>query len=117
MVFFYQCGYCVFPFPKATRYLDVIDSFQEYFQTTEEEAMELVPHITLNPSFNIDMLEFIEAESTSSSSILAHREIGSNSHDSEGHHFPEEHHDDGSDEINLVNSPLKRKNVNSRPNG
>ena len=25
---------------------------------TEEEAMELVPHITLNPSFNIDMLEF-----------------------------------------------------------
>lgn len=90
---------------------------EEYFQTTEEEAMELVPHITLNPSFNIDMLEFIEAESTSSSSILAHREIGSNSHDSEGHHFPEEHHDDGSDEINLVNSPLKRKNVNSRPNG
>jgi hypothetical protein len=23
--------------------------------------MELVPHITLNPSFNIEMLEFIEA--------------------------------------------------------
>ncbi len=27
--------------------------------TTEEEAMELVPHITLNPSFNIDMLEYL----------------------------------------------------------
>ena len=24
--------------------------------------MELVPHITLNPSFNIDMLEYLEAE-------------------------------------------------------
>ena len=34
-------------------------------EATEEEAeelMELVPHITLNPSFNIDMLEYIEAE-------------------------------------------------------
>lgn len=31
-------------------------------QATEEEVMELVPHITLNPSFNIDMLEYIEAE-------------------------------------------------------
>ena len=29
---------------------------------TEEEAMELVPHITLNPSFNIDMLEFEQGE-------------------------------------------------------
>lgn len=27
-----------------------------------EEAMELVPHITLNPSFNIDMLEHIEPD-------------------------------------------------------
>ena len=26
--------------------------------------MELVPHITLNPSFNIDMLEYIEAEAS-----------------------------------------------------
>jgi hypothetical protein len=26
--------------------------------------MELVPHITLNPSFNIDMLEYIEAENS-----------------------------------------------------
>ena len=31
-----------------------------YLQATEEEEMELVPHITLNPSFNIDMLEYIE---------------------------------------------------------
>jgi len=30
--------------------------------STEEEVLELVPHITLNPSFNIDMLEYIEAE-------------------------------------------------------
>jgi hypothetical protein len=37
--------------------------FVPNFQTTEEEeAMELVPHITLNPSFNIDMLEYLEAE-------------------------------------------------------
>ncbi|CAB4054955.1 unnamed protein product [Lepeophtheirus salmonis] len=34
-------------------------------ETTEEEAMELVPHITLNPSFNIDMLEYIEPEESS----------------------------------------------------
>jgi hypothetical protein len=27
--------------------------------------MELVPHITLNPSFNIDMLEYLEAEDES----------------------------------------------------
>jgi len=31
-------------------------------EATEEEVLELVPHITLNPSFNIDMLEYIEAE-------------------------------------------------------
>lgn len=31
-------------------------------EATEEEVMELVPHITLNPSFNIDMLEYIEVE-------------------------------------------------------
>lgn len=31
-----------------------------FVQATEEEEMELVPHITLNPSFNIDMLEYIE---------------------------------------------------------
>ena len=29
--------------------------------------MELVPHITLNPSFNIDMLEYLEAEDESPS--------------------------------------------------
>ena len=33
-----------------------------HLQATEEEVLELVPHITLNPSFNIDMLEYIEAE-------------------------------------------------------
>ena len=33
----------------------------------DEEAMELVPHITLNPSFNIDMLEYIEAEESPTS--------------------------------------------------
>ncbi len=39
---------------------------ETFFQTTEEEeAMELVPHITLNPSFNIDMLEYLEAEDDS----------------------------------------------------
>ena len=27
-----------------------------------EESLELVPHITLNPSFNIDMLEHIGEE-------------------------------------------------------
>ena len=33
--------------------------------------MELVPHITLNPSFNIDMLEFIEATDISPSTEFA----------------------------------------------
>jgi len=33
-------------------------------EATEDEVMELVPHITLNPSFNIDMLEYIEAEAS-----------------------------------------------------
>ena len=28
----------------------------------EDESLELVPNITLNPSFNIDMLEHIEPE-------------------------------------------------------
>ena len=28
----------------------------------EEEQLELVPHITLNPSFNIDMLEHLEPD-------------------------------------------------------
>ena len=28
-----------------------------YLQATEEEEMELVPHITLNPSFNIDKID------------------------------------------------------------
>ena len=42
------------------------------FQTTEEEeAMELVPHITLNPSFNIDMLEYLEAEDDSPTEEIA----------------------------------------------
>lgn len=33
----------------------------------EDESLELVPNITLNPSFNIDMLEHIEAEYNESS--------------------------------------------------
>ena len=37
--------------------------------TEDEEAMELVPHITLNPSFNIDMLEYIEAEESPTSDL------------------------------------------------
>ena len=28
----------------------------------EDESLELVPHITLNPSFNIDMLEHLAAD-------------------------------------------------------
>ena len=35
----------------------------------DEEAMELVPHITLNPSFNIDMLEYLEAEESPTSDL------------------------------------------------
>lgn len=35
----------------------------------DEEAMELVPHITLNPSFNIDMLEYLEAEDSPTSDL------------------------------------------------
>ena len=35
----------------------------------DDEAMELVPHITLNPSFNIDMLEYIEAEESPTSDL------------------------------------------------
>ena len=31
--------------------------------------MELVPHITLNPSFNIDMLEYIENEESPTSDL------------------------------------------------
>lgn len=39
----------------------------------EEEAMELVPHITLNPSFNIEMLEYLDTTppEASSSSVSA----------------------------------------------
>ncbi len=33
--------------------------------------MELVPHITLNPSFNIDMLEYHEPSASASSSSVA----------------------------------------------
>ena len=36
--------------------------------------MELVPHITLNPSFNIDMLEYIEASEVSPTTELARRD-------------------------------------------
>ena len=33
----------------------------------EDESLELVPNITLNPSFNIDMLEHIAPEYTENS--------------------------------------------------
>ena len=33
--------------------------------------MELVPHITLNPSFNIDMLEYLEPSSSSAGGSIA----------------------------------------------
>lgn len=36
----------------------------------EEEALELVPHITLNPSFNIDMLEHLGEEESSEHAFL-----------------------------------------------
>ena len=52
--------------------MDVVDRhFTLYKQFTlssvqdspgEDESLELVPNITLNPSFNIDMLEHIEPE-------------------------------------------------------
>eukprot|EP00095_Tigriopus_kingsejongensis_P009956 maker-scaffold17_size721972-snap-gene-1.19 protein:Tk09956 transcript:maker-scaffold17_size721972-snap-gene-1.19-mRNA-1 annotation:"contactin-1 isoform x1" len=80
---------------------------EEYFQATEEEAMELVPHITLNPSFNIDMLEFIEPDASSANRVSSNPDVIE--HDC----LMDRDHDE-SDEINLVNSPLKR---NSRPNG
>ena len=35
----------------------------------EDESLELVPNITLNPSFNIDMLEHIEPEFNESRSL------------------------------------------------
>ena len=43
----------------------------------DEEAMELVPHITLNPSFNIDMLEYIEPEVSSPTSDLQYCDLTS----------------------------------------
>lgn len=36
----------------------------------EEESLELVPHITLNPSFNIDMLEHLGGEESSEHAFL-----------------------------------------------
>ena len=69
--------------------------------STEEEAMELVPHITLNPSFNIDMLEFEQGEDRSDA-IANHIEGAAR----------EEGDQDGGDQDDAVN--LVRK---SKPNG
>ena len=47
-------------------------------ETTEaeaEELMELVPHITLNPSFNIEMLEYIQAEEISPTDACEHTSL------------------------------------------
>jgi len=64
------------------------NNFLKYFKTTEEEeAMELVPHITLNPSFNIDMLEYLEAEEESPSDDLSVR-VNSKSGQQNGAQIP-----------------------------
>ncbi len=71
-------------------------------ETTEEEAMELVPHITLNPSFNIDMLEYIEASDDgggASQAVLNQIQAVTSAAAAE------------SDEVNLVNSPARRGRI------
>ena len=97
--------------------------------------MELVPHITLNPSFNIDMLEFIEASPGSRqnsivnpSAVIPSTADGGNtgarrrdSRKSQQSNSPDQNEEDcaapaiihgldkASEEINLVNTPAKRK--------
>jgi hypothetical protein len=75
-------------------------------EATEEEAMELVPHITLNPSFNIDMLEYFEAGEPPHQSDLNHLQPGGGGGGGE-----EEDEEGEGDEINLVNSPSRRNLV------
>ena len=58
-----------------------------------EESLELVPHITLNPSFNIDMLEHIETEYNSGHSDHIETEY----HENSGH----------SEHVHLVSSSVK----------
>ena len=61
LVVFCSCGCGK---PNGTRHDGIICEAVE-----DEEAMELVPHITLNPSFNIDMLEYLEAQYSPTSDI------------------------------------------------
>lgn len=69
--------------------------------------MELVPHITLNPSFNIDMLEYIEpGDESSSGATTTGGGVGETIRgDFRG--IPEDDHSDEGDEVNLVNSPVR----------
>ena len=76
-------------------------------ESTEEEAMELVPHITLNPSFNIDMLEYIEASENQPGG-------GGGQDDPGGGGVVV---GAAADEINLVNSPVRHGSNSVRPNG
>ena len=93
-------------------------------ETTEEEAMELVPHITLNPSFNIDMLEYLDNDQQQQQQqqqqqpIVKNGGIGKrkalkspNRRILSNEDDDDEEEDD--DEINLVNSPAKAKHANN----
>ncbi len=75
--------------------------------------MELVPHITLNPSFNIDMLEYLEPNAGASSSS------GNNSNEDaivdivrrSGQHQNQRRlvdEEDLDEELNTLNSPIHR---------
>jgi len=67
---------------------------------TEEEAMELVPHITLNPSFNIDMLEFEQGEDRSDA-IANHVEEAAREREQDG----------DQDDISLVRKSKKHHGI------
>jgi len=45
-------------------------------ESPAEEALELVPHITLNPSFNMDMLEHLGEESSEHAFLVSHGGVG-----------------------------------------
>jgi len=65
----------------------------------EDESLELVPNITLNPSFNIDMLEHIETEYNETSGHSDHMldHIETEYHENSGH----------SEHARLVSSSVK----------
>ena len=69
--------------------------------------MELVPHITLNPSFNIDMLEYIEPGDESSSGATTTVGVGDSNNRQDILEDEEDPEDDEGDEVNLVNSPVR----------